>query len=103
MGVSLLFIVWVIRKCPTLCYFYFCFTNLFFSTGFGQHADYLFGWKGDALQRAMDARCNIDFPGDCPLLVQPDAPAMACTQAPIVQEQVDGWLTKLPGNNPITP
>lgn len=72
------------------------------STGFGQHADYLFGWKGDALQKAMDARCNIDFPSDCPLLVQSDETAMACTKAPIVQEQVDGWLPNLPGNNPIT-
>ncbi|TVY75653.1 hypothetical protein LSUE1_G004355 [Lachnellula suecica] len=71
-------------------------------TGFGSHADYLFGWKGDALQRALDARCNIMYPEDCPLAVQSDDTAMACTQPAVVHEPVDGWLAALPGNNPVS-
>jgi hypothetical protein len=58
-----------------------------FRTGYGQHADYVFGWKGDALQRAMDQRCA----GDCPTLQsQATAVANECTQAKRVDEVVDG-------------
>ncbi|KAI0388047.1 hypothetical protein F5Y04DRAFT_274902 [Hypomontagnella monticulosa] len=66
------------------------------NTGLGQHADYVFGWKGDALQRAMDtsgcmgARCAN-------LQTQNINTAKACSVKKVVQEDEDGWLTELPG------
>ncbi len=57
------------------------------ATGLGQHADYVFGWKGDALQRAMDANCNVNCPQ---LKSQSTAAANRCLKKPSTGETVDG-------------
>jgi hypothetical protein len=70
--------------------------------GYGQHGDYLFGWKDDSLQKAMDAlpsgKCAN---ADCSVLkIQSAQNAEKCTKAQQVVENVgvDGsWLKQLPG------
>jgi hypothetical protein len=63
--------------------------------GYSQHGDYVFGWKADSLQRAMNAACNG---GVCAQLKsQTSDAAMKCTKAPIYKEKVDGWLSEMPG------
>jgi len=68
------------------------------NTGYGQHADYVFGWKGDALQKAMDksgcmgATCGT-------LKTQAIDAAKACNVKSTVKEEVNGWITKLPGTD----
>jgi len=71
--------------------------------GYGQHGDYLFGWKGDALQKAMDAlpsgKCAN---ANCSVLkIQAAKDAMACKKAQQVKEDVGTsggtWLQDLPG------
>ncbi|KAH8899999.1 hypothetical protein GQ53DRAFT_816033 [Thozetella sp. PMI_491] len=65
-------------------------------TGHGQHADYVFGWKGDALQRAMDS-------GDCyganctKIQMQSFTVANKCKIPTTVTEQTEGWISTLPG------
>ncbi|KAH7086889.1 hypothetical protein FB567DRAFT_602451 [Paraphoma chrysanthemicola] len=64
--------------------------------GFSQHGDYVFGWKDDSLQRSMDARCTGDV---CSVLEsQTPEKATECTIPRVVNEDVDGWLTSLPGD-----
>ncbi|KAF9058009.1 hypothetical protein BJ165DRAFT_1379962 [Panaeolus papilionaceus] len=68
--------------------------------GVGQHADYVFGWQGDSLQRAME-QCN-DYGGACPILkTQSEAQFNRCTKKSKIQEEYEGWLPGLPGCNPI--
>ncbi|KAH8788055.1 hypothetical protein F5883DRAFT_513830 [Diaporthe sp. PMI_573] len=63
--------------------------------GYSQHGDYVFGWKDDSLQRAMDLRCDGDV---CSGLERQDpAEAMKCTKARVTDEDIDGWLTEIPG------
>jgi hypothetical protein len=67
------------------------------NTGLGQHADYVFGWKGDSLQRAMDtsgcmgAKCAN-------LKTQTIDNARKCSVRTTVNEDENGWMTKLPGD-----
>lgn len=75
-------------------------------TGVGQHADYVFGWEGDSLQRAMD-NCKDQFgwPELCPeLTVLTDEEMNACKKKTEVDEIVEGqYLSALPGCNPEQP
>lgn len=61
------------------------------------HGDYVFGWEGDSLQKAMDNGCAEDDP--CPkagLTVQQPAVYNACTKKQQAPEAVDGWLSAMP-------
>jgi len=66
--------------------------------GYGTHADYLFGWKGDSLQRAMDSSCMFQAcENGKPLKSQAVAQMNKCAVKNFVNEGIDGWLPKLPG------
>jgi hypothetical protein len=93
--------VWEIRKLPVLpstsIYPPLEFTrsdylNNCHRTGFGQHADYVFGWEGDSLQRAVDVCTGGDgIPTNCPELTVQDMDSMnACKQPAYVPEVVEG-------------
>ncbi|KAK3376845.1 hypothetical protein B0T24DRAFT_550776, partial [Lasiosphaeria ovina] len=56
-------------------------------TGYGNHGDYVFGWKDDALQKAMDTNCNINCPQ---LKTQTIAAGNKCTKKSQVNENIDG-------------
>ncbi|KAI1742827.1 hypothetical protein F4680DRAFT_463770 [Xylaria scruposa] len=65
--------------------------------GSAAHGDYVFGWEGDTLQKAMDNQCNLNT--DCPragITAQPESQYSACTMKQQAPEDVDGWLAALP-------
>ncbi|KAI0532189.1 hypothetical protein GGR58DRAFT_491114 [Xylaria digitata] len=71
------------------------------SKGFGTHADYMFGWQGDSLQRAMNSSCMFHAcgsPGMQGILkTQTVAEMNKCVIKNTVEEDTDGWLSELPG------
>ncbi|RYP42462.1 hypothetical protein DL767_000150 [Monosporascus sp. MG133] len=67
--------------------------------GYGTHADYVFGWKGDSLQRAMDSDCMFRGCGGSVLETQSVADMNECVVESSVDEDVEGWLTELPGQS----
>ncbi|KAH3987405.1 hypothetical protein HBI80_100720 [Parastagonospora nodorum] len=65
--------------------------------GAAAHGDYVFGWEGDSLQKAMDNNCNLNTA--CPkagLTVQQPATYNACKKKQQAPEEVNGWLTEMP-------
>lgn len=65
--------------------------------GAASHGDYMFGWEGDSLQKAMDNGCTLNQ--NCPAagltIAQPNT-YNACKVGQAAPETVDGWLPKLP-------
>jgi hypothetical protein len=65
------------------------------TTGYGQHGDYVFGWKGTQLQKAMDNAC---FGPTCSgLKTQTTAVGNKCSVPKVVNENTEGWISTLPG------
>jgi len=63
----------------------------FEGTASGTHADYMFGWKGDSLQRAMDkSECFYDGCGS--ITKQAMSTANTCTVQDMVGEVTDGCM-----------
>lgn len=71
--------------------FFWSYTD---STGLGTHADYLFGWKDNSLQKAMDYNQLIS---DGALKKQSVAQQNACSLKSTVKENIDGWVASMPG------
>jgi len=68
----------------------------FEGTAGGTHADYMFGWKGDSLQKAMDkSECFYDGCGS--IKKQAMSVANQCTIKETVKEETGGWLKVMPG------
>lgn len=56
-------------------------------TGYGNHGDYVFGWKDDSLQRTMDSPCYVN----CDTLTTQSMETMnECAIKSAVDEDVDG-------------
>lgn len=60
-------------------------------SGYGTHADYMFGWKGDALKKAMSqSECFYDGCGS--ITKQDMSVANQCKVPQMVNENIDGCM-----------
>ncbi|KAH7384757.1 hypothetical protein BKA64DRAFT_628461 [Cadophora sp. MPI-SDFR-AT-0126] len=66
------------------------------ATGYANHADYVFGWRGDSLQRILDTPCLFNCL-EAGLKVQTVEEMNKCTMDTVVKEDIDSWLPVLPG------
>jgi hypothetical protein len=57
------------------------------ATGFSNHADYVFGWKDESLQKHLDAHTYVTA---STLATQTNAKAAACAGQVMVNEKIDG-------------
>src|SRR3569833_3021552 len=57
------------------------------TTGYSSHADYVFGWKGDSLQRMVDSHCYVSC---STLKTQSIAQQNKCSVPDMVKENFDG-------------
>lgn len=61
------------------------------SIGYSTHGDYVFGWKGEELQKAMDSSCMFQACGNGkPLKSQNAAQLNKCSVKSTVNEETDG-------------
>ncbi|KAF2256763.1 hypothetical protein BU26DRAFT_527053 [Trematosphaeria pertusa] len=67
------------------------------NTGYGQHGDYVFGWKDDSLQKAMDDGKGCMGANCGSLKTQDPSVGNACVVPSRVHEDSEGWMTELPG------
>jgi hypothetical protein len=64
--------------------------------GYGTHADYVFGWKDDSLQKVMDNSCMFQAcENGKPLKSQGVAAMNACAVKSSVKENIDGCKCSL--------
>ncbi|KAF9532660.1 hypothetical protein CPB83DRAFT_847146 [Crepidotus variabilis] len=75
-------------------------------TGYGYHADFMYGWDAGVLQKAVD-NCHCNPYGDPTCCAQQGIFDLNtdghCRITKSIDEQTTGTLAKLPGNNPVQP
>lgn len=61
-------------------------------TGYANHADYVFGWKDDSLQRILDTPCYVNCTAVAKM--QTIADMNKCSQPKVVDEDIDSCKSK---------